>query len=66
MGFVKIRSDKVFKIVFRALALEAPDEWCTMTGKGKPGSLSRNSHSKSRSNPAADRTFQPPAESIWA
>lgn len=33
-------------------------------GERKPGS--RDSHSKTRPNSAAERTFQPPAGSIWA
>ena len=52
--------------MFRALALEAPDEWCTVREEGKRGSLSLNSHLKTRPGPAAERTFQPSANSIWA
>lgn len=47
-GFVKIQLNKIFKTMFRALALEAPGEWCTVREEGRRGSLSPNSHLKTR------------------
>ena len=66
MGFVKLQLNKIFKPTFWALALEAPDEQCSVRGEGMRGSQSLSSHAKAGPDQAAERTFQLSAKSTWA